>query len=106
LVIGERRPFLAALAVLNRAVPAEEAKALGRAGAPEDIIASDRVRALALARIKRAVAHFPVYATARKVWLTLEPWTIAAALTTPTLKLKRKGVQEALAKEIASLYAK
>lgn len=106
LVIGEQRPFLAALAVLNRAALMEEAKALGLAGSPEDLVASDRIRALALARIKRAVAHFPDYATPRKVWLTLEPWTIAAALMTPTLKLKRKGIEEALAKEIAGLYAK
>ncbi len=106
LVIGEQRPFLAALAVLDRAALAQEAKALGLAGAPEDLVASEPIRALALARIKRAVAHFPDYATPRKVWLTLEPWTIAAALMTPTLKLKRQGIEAALAKEIAGLYAK
>jgi len=106
MVIGERRPFIAALAVLSRARLAAEAGALGLAGAPEDIVGSERVRALALARISRAVAHFPAYATPRKVWLTLEPWTIAAALMTPTLKLKRKGIEEAFAKEIAGLYAR
>ena len=53
-----------------------------------------------------AVAHFPDYATPRKVWLTLEPWTIAAGLMTPTLKLKRQAIEGAFAKEIAGLYAK
>jgi long-chain acyl-CoA synthetase len=106
MVIGEQRPFIAALAVLNRAALAEEAKALGLAGTPEEFLASERVRALALARIKQAVAHFPSYATPRKVWLTLDPWTIAAALMTPTLKLKRQGIADAFAKEIAGLYAK
>ena len=67
---------------------------------------SESVRALALARIKRAVAHFPDTATPRKVWLTLEPWTIAAGLMTPTLKLKRQAIEGAFAKEIADLYAK
>jgi long-chain acyl-CoA synthetase len=106
LVIGEQRPFLAALAVLDRAALAQEAKALGLAGAPEDIVNSEPIRALALTRIRRAVAHFPDYATPRKVWLTLEPWTIAAALMTPTLKLKRQAIEGAFAKEIAGLYAK
>ncbi len=106
LVIGEQRPFIAALAVLCRPVAEAEARALGLAGAPEDVVASERMRALALARIKRAVAHFPSYATPRKVWLTLEPWTIGAALMTPTLKLKRRGIEEAFAEEIARLYAK
>ncbi len=81
-------------------------RTLGLFGAPEEIIASEPIRALALARIKQAVAHFPAYATPRKVWLTLEPWTIAAALMTPTLKLKRKGIEETFAREIASLYTK
>ena len=106
MVIGEQRPFIAAVAVLNRSRLEAEARALGLAGAPEDVLASDRVRALALARIKSALAHFPDYATPRKVWLTLEPWTIAAGLTTPTLKLKRPANESALAKEIAGLYAK
>jgi hypothetical protein len=63
----------------------------------------DRVHALAPARIKRAVAHFPDHATPRKVWLTMEPWTIAGLMT---LKLKRKAIEGAFAKEIAGLYAK
>ncbi len=106
MVVGERRPFIAAIAVLNRPRLEDEARALGLAGAPEDIVALDRIRALALARMKQAVAHFPDHATPRKVWLTLEPWTIAAGLITPTLKLKRQAIEGAFAKEIAGLYAK
>ncbi len=106
MVIGEQRPFIAAIAVLNRSRLEAEAKALGLAGAPEDALASERIRTLALARIGSAVAHFPAYATPRKVWLTLEPWTIAAGLMTPTLKLKRQAIESALAAQIAGLYAK
>jgi len=64
----------------------------------------DGVHALAPAPIKHAVAHCPDYATPRKVWLTTEPWTIAAGLM--TLKLKRKAIEGAFAKEIAGRYAK
>jgi hypothetical protein len=62
--------------------------------------------ALALERIRKAVAHLPSYATPRKVWLTVEPWTVGAGLMTPTLKLKRQAIESAFATEIASLYAK
>jgi len=40
------------------------------------------------------------------VYLTLEPWTVSAALMTPTLKLKRLAIETAFAAEIAALYAK
>jgi long-chain acyl-CoA synthetase len=106
MVIGEQRPFVAALAVLNRGALVEAAKGIGLIGAPEDIIGSDAARALVLARIKRAVADFPDYATPRKVAPMLKPWTIDAGLMTPTLKLKRKAIEVAFQKEIAGLYAK
>jgi long-chain acyl-CoA synthetase len=106
MVLGEQRPFIAAIAVLDRSMLEDEGRKLGLPGALNDILASDRLRALALARIKRAVAHFPDYATPRKVWLTLDPWTVGAGLMTPTLKLKRQAIEAAFANVITSLYAK
>ena len=52
------------------------------------------------------MAQFPKYATPRAVWLTIEPWTVGAALITPTLKLKRQAIESAFAKEIERLYGK
>jgi long-chain acyl-CoA synthetase len=106
MVIGERRPFLVALAVPSRSGLEALAKTLGLAGEPGDALASDPLRAAALDRIRHAVAHFPDYATPRKVWLAAEPWTVAAGLMTPTLKLKRQAIESAFAKEIADLYAR
>jgi long-chain acyl-CoA synthetase len=106
MVVGEQRPFVAAVAVLNRSAVEAAAKKLGVAGEMRDILASDRLRTLALEQIKRAVAHLPSYATPRKVWLTVEPWTVGAGLMTPTLKLKRYAIESAFENEIASLYAR
>ena len=106
MAVGERRPFLSVVAVLNPALLAEEARRLGLTGSPQEIIDSEKLRASALTRIKRALAHFPDYATPRKVVLTLEPWTIAAGLMTPTLKLKRLAIEGAFENEIAALYAR
>jgi long-chain acyl-CoA synthetase len=83
-----------------------EARKLGISGTLDDSLNSDRVHAWVLARIKRSVAQFPSYATPRKIWLTLEPWTVSAGLMTPTLKLKRQAIERDFAKEIAELYAK
>ena len=106
MVIGEQRPFIAALAVLNRSAVEQAAKDLGIAGELDEALQSEQFRALALAKIGRAVAQFPKYATPRKVWLTVEPWTIGAALITPTLKPKRLAIERAFAAEIERLYAK
>jgi long-chain acyl-CoA synthetase len=106
IAVGEQRPFIAALAVVNREALIEAAKGIGLAGAPEDLVLAAPVRALALARIRQAVAQFPRYATPRKVYLTLTPWTVAAGLMTSTLKLKRSAIEAAFAAEIAAIYAK
>ena len=49
---------------------------------------------------------YPAYATPRAVWWTLEPWTIAAGLLTPTLKNKRAGLENRFAAEIEQIYAR
>jgi long-chain acyl-CoA synthetase len=106
MVIGEGRPFVAAIAVLSRARAEEEAGKLGLQGHLSEAVGSDQFGLLALARIKQTVAHFPHYATPRKALLTLEPWTVGAGLMTPTLKLKRKAIEGAYANVIAALYAR
>jgi len=102
LVIGENRPFLAALVVLNEKGWAEQREKLAAHGqrGPEAEAAS------LLRHIAAAVKAFPSYATPKAVWWTLEPWTIAAGLITPTLKTKRPALERRFAAEIERLYAK
>jgi long-chain acyl-CoA synthetase len=52
------------------------------------------------------VKAYPSYARPRAVWWTLEPWTIAAGLLTPTLKNKRPALEHRFAAEIEQIYAK
>jgi long-chain acyl-CoA synthetase len=104
LVIGEGRPYLAALVVLNRSAWKREAASLGLD--PEDSASLRSPRALewALERIAAAVRAWPRYAHPRVAWLTLDPWTVGAGLLTPTLKLKRNALATRFAGEIAELY--
>lgn len=102
LVIGEQRPFLAALVVLNAKAWVQEKEKLaasGKQGAAAE-------RAVLLARIAAAVKAYPSYATPRAVWWTLDPWTIAGGLLTPTLKNKRPALERRFAAEIEQIYAK
>jgi long-chain acyl-CoA synthetase len=102
LVIGEQRPFLAALVVLNARAWEKEKQALAASGKQGD----GAEKGILLARIAAAVKAYPSYATPRAVWWTLEPWTIAAGLLTPTLKNKRPALEHRFAAEIEQIYAR
>jgi long-chain acyl-CoA synthetase len=94
LIVGERRPFVAAVVVLN----AEKwlaARASARGQADADIL---------LARIAAAARGFPVYAIPRAVSWTTAAWTVENGLVTPTLKVKRQAVERRFAAEIEQLY--
>ncbi|MCA6105990.1 AMP-dependent synthetase/ligase [Bradyrhizobium cenepequi] len=99
MVIGENRPFIATLVVLNAKVwEREKARLLGSG--------ADAESAFLLERITEAVKGFPAYATPRAVWWTLEPWTVAAGLLTPTLKNKRPALEHRFAAEIEQIYTR
>ena len=104
LVIGEQRPFLSVLAVVDPLTWEREAQALGLDPANPDALASEAAHAMALQRIARQVKAFPSYATPKQVCLLREPWTIDAGLMTPTLKLKRPALEHRFAAQIEKMY--
>jgi long-chain acyl-CoA synthetase len=102
LVVGDRRPFLAAVIVLNaaawRCFAADNGLDLER---PNHAVSKIKV----LARVTSLLAALPRFAQVRAVHLMLKPWTIDAGLLTPTLKVKRDVILPLFAKEIDELYA-
>lgn len=105
MVVGENRPYIAALVVLN----AQEWKKLAaelKLDAEDPLSLEARAaRQAVLRRVKAAAAGFPNYAVPRQVRLFLEPWSIENGLMTPTLKLKRGPMRIRFADAIESLYA-
>jgi long-chain acyl-CoA synthetase len=104
LVLGEGRPFLCALVVLDRANWQREAAALQIPAQDMESLDTPQARGRLLNRIRKAVSAFPAYAAPRAVWATLEPWTVDNGLITPTLKLKRLNLEQRYAAQIRSLY--
>ncbi len=105
MVIGEQRPFLSVLAVLNK----EQWELLVQEHKwklQEDELLRDRmVESIVLKRITKQTASFPGYAQIRRAALSLTPWTVEEGLMTPTLKLRRNRILEHNKHEIERLYA-
>lgn len=105
LVVGEGRPYLTALVVLNGEQWPALAQEAGLDPLAESSLNSGRIHTIVLSRIKRALKDFPGFAKIRQVNLTLNPWTIDDGLITPTLKVKRAVVLQRFAAQIDAMYA-
>ena len=104
LVVGENRPFIACVAVVNPVEWQRLAASLGLNPAEAASLNQPAVHKAALARIALQTRDFARYAMPRAVFLTLEPWTIENTLMTPTLKLKRNNLMARYAGDIEALY--
>lgn len=104
-VIGENRPYLSLITVVNPDEWASFAKSCSVDPADPASLDNPSVKTAALKRAKTAAGEFPHYALPRAVVLTQEPWTIENGLITPTLKLKRGPLSKKFANVIAQLYA-
>lgn len=98
LVLGEAKPYLAAIAVLN---DDEWAKAANDANIDP---AGERAEKVLVQRIAQRIKGFPGYAQVRKVTVAKEKWTIDNGLMTPTLKLKRNVIVDKYKNEIEEMY--
>ncbi len=104
MVLGDNRPYIAAIVVVNDALWKEFCHAMELdPDAPETLVNHDVQRAL-IKRIRHAARNFPQYGIPRTVAVTREPWTIDNALLTPTMKLRRPQIMEHYSALIESLY--
>jgi long-chain acyl-CoA synthetase len=104
MVVGEGRPYLVALAVLNPDVWLTIAAKVGVRPDMLESLTDSNVLAKVLRRIARNLSGFPGYANVHRVLLLREPWSIENGLLTPTLKIKRAEVAKRFAGEIKQLY--
>jgi long-chain acyl-CoA synthetase len=102
MLLGEGKPFLSVVAVLNADT---WKKVAAEAGLEPANVRAKAVEDLVLKRIAVQLKEFPGYAQVRRVTLVAEPWTIENGLLTPTLKLKRAKVMEKFNAEVDGMYA-
>lgn len=89
IVIGEKRPYLSALVILNSELQND----------------SDYMTEELLEHIQAKMKDFPGYARIHKIAVCTDPWTIDNGLLTPTMKPKRKSIIECNKKLIDELYS-
>lgn len=102
-VIGNNRPFVTALAVLDQERWAEVARANALDPAEPN---TSKAEKLLLKTIAATTADLPNYAQVRRLHATLEPWTAEGGLATVTMKLKRSKIEERYRDAIDRLYEK
>lgn len=101
MLVGEGRPCLTMVAVLN----AERwAAAAQDAGLDADALAARDVERYVLKRVAQRLQAFPGYLQVRRLILTREPWTLDNGCMTPTMKLKRGSVLARFEADIDRLY--
>ena len=105
LVVGDRRPHLIALITLDEDELAKWATGRGLEGNTADLAQRDDVRKLvetAVETVNDSLSHFE---QVRRFEILPRDFSADANEITPTLKLKRRVVEEHFADEIETLYA-
>ena len=104
--IGDQKPFVAALLVLDPDAAAAWAAAHGREGADLAELARDpEVIAEIEGALEEAMAGFNNAERVKKVHVLGEEWLPDSEFLTPTSKLKRRGVHQRYATEIEAFYS-
>ena len=104
MVIGEGKPYISALIVLNDSAWKKLAIELGLDADDMASLQSEKAKEVVLARLATLLDVFPGYAQIHAVFLTCEPWSVENGLLTPTLKIKRGELEKRFAREISELY--
>ena len=103
-IVGEGKPYLAALVVLNSESWFKLANDHGLDPFDQTALQDQALHKTLLQRIAAALHDFPGYAKIRRIAPLLEPWTLENGLLTPTLKTKRQLVMQRFAEQIDMLY--
>ena len=105
MIVGEGKPYLAALTVLNEEHWQAFAASIQVDPAHPSILRDPKVIKALTRRVADHLKHFPGYAQIRRLHLDLTPWTVDDGLLTPTLKVKRNQVLARHHAAVEAMYA-
>jgi len=104
LVVGDGRPFIAALVTLDRESVAAWATQHGKSSRIEDLVEDADLRAEIEAAIEDANKAVSKAESIRKFRVLTDEWTEEGGQLTPSLKLKRNVVMRENRDDVAALY--
>ena len=105
LVIGDRRPYIAALITLDAEEIGKWARERGIAGEVEELAHDERVRELIQGVLDDVNAERSRYEQVKRFTILPRDFTMDDGELTPTLKLKRRVVHSHFEGELEELYA-
>jgi long-chain acyl-CoA synthetase len=105
IVIGDNRPYLTAIIVLNPEQWASYSKAMNLDANDKNALRNEALEQALCDKLHGLLSEFPGYAQVHRVSCSLDAWTIEDGLITPTLKLKRNRILEHFADDIDRMYA-
>ncbi|MDH4101902.1 MAG: long-chain fatty acid--CoA ligase [Thermoleophilia bacterium] len=105
LVVGDERPYVAALVTLDPDEIGRWASSEGIESDATSLAADQRVRDLLQGVVDAANAERSRFEQIKRFAILPRDFTMADGEITPTLKLRRRAVQEHFAEEIEALYA-
>jgi len=105
LVVGDAKPYVAALVTLDPVEVGRWAEAQGIDGDAATLSGDARVRALIQEVVDDANRERSRFEQVKRFAILPRDFTMEAGEITPTLKVRRRAVQEHFAAEIDALYA-
>jgi long-chain acyl-CoA synthetase len=105
LVIGDKRPYVSALLTLDQAELGRWAAENDVDGDPSTLASDPRVRGLLQAAVDDTNRDRSRFEQVKRFAILSRDFTMEHGEITPTLKLRRRAVQENFASEIDALYA-
>jgi long-chain acyl-CoA synthetase len=104
--IGNKRPFVSALVVPNRDKITEIAKQQGLSPEPyTDLLRSDRIKQVLVQRIQEATPDLASFERIKRIELLDKDFSIDAGELTPTMKVRRRFVENKYKDLIDQIYA-
>ena len=105
LVIGDRKPYVAALITLDEEEIGKWAREQGISGGVDELARDERVRALIQGVVDDVNAERSRYEQVKRFTILPRDFTMDDGELTPTLKLKRRVVHSHFERELEELYA-
>jgi long-chain acyl-CoA synthetase len=105
LVVGDAKPYVAALVTLDPVEIGRWAETQGIDGDPSALATDERVRALIQDVVDEANRERSRFEQVKRFAVLPRDFTMEAGEITPTLKVRRRAVQEHFAGEIDALYS-